>query len=219
MSTRRRFLSQTAGLSSVAALTDALAMGQQPLLNGIRRVKGDVRLNGAPARVDQAVLQGDTMATGAGSEVIYVMGTNAYLMRDNSTVQFMQDGAVGVLRLITGKVLAVFGPGAKRIETPAATIGIRGTACYMEALEAQPLYFCLCYGTADIQPLADAAQARTLTTMYHDAPLYIGNDTGKPLLEKAPVKNHRDLELILLEEAVGRQPPFMQRRSRESNSY
>lgn len=219
MSTRRRFLSQTAGLSSLAALTDALAMGQMPLLHGIRRVKGDVRLNGAPARVDQAVLQGDTIATGAGSEVIYVMGNNAYLMRDNSTVQFMQDGAVGVLRLITGKVLAVFGPGAKRIETPAATIGIRGTACYMEALETQPLYFCLCYGTADIQPLADAAQARTLTTTYHDAPLYIGNDTGKPLLEKAPVKNHRDLELILLEEAVGRQPPFMQRRSRESNSY
>lgn len=219
MSTRRRFLSQTAGLSTLAGLTDVLAMGQMPLLHGIRRVKGDVRLNGAPARVDQAVLQGDTIATGAGSEVIYVMGNNAYLMRDNSTVQFMQDGAVGVLRLITGKVLAVFGPGAKRIETPAATIGIRGTACYMEALDAQPLYFCLCYGTADIQPLADAAQARTLTTMYHDAPLYIGSDTGKPLLEKAPVKNHRDLELILLEEAVGRRPPFMQRRAGESNSY
>lgn len=219
MRTRRQFLSKSAGIASLAGLSNALAMGQQPLATGIRRIKGDVRVNGAPARVEQAVLQGDTITTGAGSEVIYVMGNNAYLMRDNSSMQFLQDGAVGVLRLITGKVLAVFGPGAKRIETQAATIGIRGTACYMEALDAQPLYFCLCYGTADIQPLADPAQARTLATTYHDAPLYIGSDTGKPLLEKAPVKNHRDLELILLEESVGRQPPFMQRRSSMSGGY
>jgi len=219
MWTRRQFTSQTAGLGSLAALTNALAMSQQPLQPGVRRIRGDVRINGAPALVDQAVLQGDTIATSAGSEVVYVMGSNAYLMRDNSSVQFIQDGAAGVLRLITGKVLGVFGPGAKRIETPAATIGIRGTACYLEALDAQPLYFCLCYGTADIQPVADATQARTLTTTYHDAPLYIGKEPGKPLLEKAPVKNHRDLELVLLEEAVGRQPPFLQRRTRESSGY
>jgi len=38
-------------------------------------------------------------------------------------------------------------------------------------------------------------------------------------MEPAPVINHRDLELILLEEAVGRQPPFMQRGNRDSNGY
>jgi hypothetical protein len=218
MSTRRQFISTSVGLGSIAGLADALAMGQKPLQSGIRRIKGDVRLNGSPARVDQAVLPGDTIATGANSEVLYVMANNAYLMRDNSVIQFVQDGAVGVLRLITGKVLAVFGPGPKRLETPAATIGIRGTACYMETMEAK-LYFCLCYGTADIQPLADATQARTLTTQYHDAPLYIGREAGRHLMEPAPVINHRDLELIMLEEAVGRQPPFMQRANRDSNGY
>lgn len=210
MNTRRRFISHTLGWSSLAGLTNALAMGQQPLQNGIRRMRGEVRLNGKPARLDQAVLQGDTVTTGPHSEVLYVMANNAYLMRDNSEVQFALDGAVGVLRLVTGKVLAVFGPGAKRLETPAATIGIRGTACYLETMESQ-LYFCLCYGTADIQPLADPSQARSLTTRYHDTPLYIGQRTGadSPVILSAPVINHRDLELILLEEAVGRRPPFL----------
>ena len=202
----------------MASLTNALAMGQHPLKSGVRRIKGDVRLNGAPARVDQPVLPGDNMTTGANSEVLYVMADNAYLMRENTTIQFLQDGAVSVLRLITGKVLAVFGPGRKRLETPAATIGIRGTACYMETEESR-LYFCLCYGTADIQPLADASQARTLTTQYHDAPLYIGKQPGKTVVEPAPVINHRDLELVMLEETVGRQPPFMQLKNRDINGY
>ncbi len=199
----------------MAALAHALAMGTHPLPGGIRRISGDVRLNGKPAKVDQAVLPGDTIATGARSEVLYVMANNAYLMRDHSVIQFVQEGAVGVMRLITGKVLAVFGPGPKRLETPLATIGIRGTACYLETMQTK-LYFCLCYGTADIQPLADAAQARSLTTQHHDAPLYIGSEAGTPLLEAAPIKNHRDMELILLEETVGRHPPFMQR---ESSGY
>ncbi len=116
MWTRRQFTSQTAGLGSLAALTNALAMSQQPLQPGVRRIRGDVRINGAPALVDQAVLQGDTIATSAGSEVVYVMGSNAYLMRDNSSVQFIQDGAAGVLRLITGKVLGVFGPGPNALK-------------------------------------------------------------------------------------------------------
>jgi hypothetical protein len=173
MNTRRRFISHTLGWSSLAGLTNALAMGQQPLQNGIRRMRGEVRLNGKPARLDQAVLQGDTVTTGPNSEVLYVMG-------------------------------------AKRLETPAATIGIRGTACYLETMESQ-LYFCLCYGTADVQPLADRSQARSLTTRYHDTPLYIGQRTGagSPAILPAPVINHRDLELILLEEAVGRRPPFL----------
>ncbi len=207
MSTRRRFISTTLGLGSIAGLADALAMGQKPLQSGIRRIKGDVRLNGSPARVDQAVLQGDTIATGANSEVLYVMANNAYLMRDNSQVRFLMDGAVSVMRVVTGKVLSVFGPGTKRIDTATATVGIRGTACYIEAQDTQ-VYFCLCYGTAEIRPLADASQATTLTTRYHDRPITISTDTRSPLLQAAPVLNHRDAELTLLEATVGRVPPF-----------
>lgn len=207
MGARRRFLLQLAATGSLAGLSHALANGNKPLPNGIHSLRGEVRVNGAPAHVGQAVLQGDTVSTGAQSEVVYVMANNAYLMRNNSQVSFLMDGAVGVMRVLTGKVLSVFGPGAKRIETATATVGIRGTACYIETQDTQ-VYFCLCYGTADVQPLADVSQAQTLTTLYHDRPITIGADRSRPLLQPAPVLNHRDAELTLLEATVGRVPPF-----------
>lgn len=207
MRVQRRFLLQLASIGSLAGLGHVLANGNKPLPHGIRSPRGEVRVNGAPAHVGQAVLQGDTVSTGAQSEVVYVMANNAYLMRDHSQVSFLMDGAVSVMRIVTGKVLSVFGPGTKRIDTATATVGIRGTACYIEAQDTQ-VYFCLCYGTAEIRPLADAGQATTLTTRYHDRPITISTDTRSPLLQAAPVLNHRDAELTLLEATVGRVPPF-----------
>ena len=195
-----------AGLS--AYLVQAVSMGTKPLAPGIRSIKGTVRVNGSPAREGQLVVSGDSIATGKASEVIYVMGNNAYLMREDSSANFALDGAASVLRVITGKVLGVFGPGPKRIVTSTATIGIRGTACYLEATDVQT-YFCLCYGAADITPTADAAQARSLVSRYHDSPFYIGADASAPLLQPAPVIHHRDVELTMLEALVGRQPPFV----------
>lgn len=216
MRARRQFLIKTAAVPLLGRLSQALAAGKFPLPSGIRSLRGEAWVNDLPAHVDQAVLPGDTVRTGPRSEVVYVMGNNAYLMREDSELRFASEGAVGVLRIITGKVLAVFGPGAKRIETRTATVGIRGTACYIESGDAQ-VYFCLCYGSAEVQPLADPAQAQTLVTQYHDKPLTIGSDTRRPLLQAAPVQNHRDAELSLLEATVGRVPPFQTRQ--EKNSY
>ena len=207
MKHRRIVLQGLAAGGLSAYMVRLMAMGTRPLTPGLRSFKGTVRINGAPATEGQLVLTGDSIVTGKASEAIYVMGNNAYLMRENSNVQFGSEGAVGVLRVVTGKVLAVFGPGSKRIEMPTATAGIRGTACYIEATDTQT-YFCLCYGTADITPKADPTQARTVVTRYHDTPFFIGTNTASPLLQKAPVINHRDYELTMLEALVGRLPPF-----------
>lgn len=190
-----------------AYMVKLMAMGSHPPAPGLRSFKGTVLINGQPAREGQLVLTGDTIVTGKGSEAVYVMGNSAYLMREDSHVQFGSDAAVGILRVVTGKVLAVFGPGAKRIQMSTATAGIRGTACYIETGEAQT-YFCLCYGTAELSPLADPGQARTVVTHYHDSPFYIGTDRSAPLFRPAAVLNHRDAELTLLEALVGRRPPF-----------
>ena len=207
MKHRRTVLQGLAAGSLSAYMVQLMAMGTRPLAPGIRSLKGTVHINGAPAKEGQLVLTGDTILTGKASEAIYVMGNNAYLMREDSNVQFGSDGAVGILRVVTGKLLAVFGPGAKRIEMPTATAGIRGTACYIETTDTQT-YFCLCYGTADLSPVADPAQARTVVTKYHDSPFYISNDVSAPAIKPAPVINHRDVELTMLEALVGRKPPF-----------
>lgn len=212
----RRTILQSLALGSLSAyMVEVMSMGTRPLSPGIRKIKGDVRVNGEPAKDGQLVLTGDSVATGKSSEVVYVMGNNAYLMREDSKVVFGSDAAVGVLRVVTGKVLAVFGPGAKRIVMPTATAGIRGTACYIETSDTQT-YFCLCYGTADLRPTADPGQARTVVTHYHDSPFYIGTDASRPLFTAAPVIHHRDYELTMLEALVGRTPPFA---GKEAHSY
>jgi hypothetical protein len=212
MSHRRSILQTIGAISLSSFMVQVMSMGARPLTPGIRSFKGSVQVNGSSAKDGQLVLPGDTVVTGKASEVVYVIGNNAYLMREDSQVQFGSDGMTAVLRVVTGKLLAVFGPGNKRIEMPTATVGIRGTACYIEATDAQT-YFCLCYGTADITPKADPSQARTVVTRYHDTPFFIGADAASPLLKPAPVINHRDYELTMLEAMVGRLPPFVGKES------
>jgi hypothetical protein len=212
---QRRSLLKAALLGGVAAAGQQLyAAGAKPLPAGVRKVTGEAFINGARATEGQVVVDGDTLVTGPKGEMVYVIGTNAYLLRENSQVSHTVSDAVAVLRVVTGKVLAVFGPGAKRIEVPTATLGIRGTGCYIEAAQEQ-VYFCLCYGEADIVPAADATQARSIVTRRHDSPFFIGKDPSKPLLVAAPVINHTDLELTMLELQVGRKPPF----TKESGGY
>lgn len=196
------------GPAGVAGLVrHALAAGNKPVPPGMYRVRGTVTINGQPARAGQPVQPGDTVATGRGSEAIYVIGQNAYLQREESTVSFAASQAAQVMRVVTGKILSVFGKGEHRLETPTATIGIRGTACYIEAAP-KTVYFCLCYGTAEVRPTADPERVERITTRHHDHPIYIHHDSAMPAMVPAGVFNHGDDELVLLENLTGRWPPF-----------
>jgi len=63
----------------------------------------------------------------------------------------------------------VFGSGERRLHFPTATIGIRGTACYVDSQLGRD-YFCLCHGEAELIPLAAPAHRRPLRTRHHDEP-------------------------------------------------
>jgi hypothetical protein len=46
-------------------------------------------------------------------------------------------------------------------------------------------------------------------TTHHDHPLYIHDNMKMPtMMVSAPVINHTDAELVMLENLVGRWPPF-----------
>jgi hypothetical protein len=205
---RRELLYWLAKGGFTAWATHVWAAGAQALPPGIRRLQGDVRINGAPAHMGRVVLPNDEVTTGADGEVVYVIGQDAYLLRGNGAVAHAQEGAKAALRVLQGRLLSVFGPGPKQIQTATATVGIRGTACYIESVPDH-VYFCLCYGNADIVPLADPTQRREVQTRYHDSPFLIGGQAGEELLTPAPVVNHTDAELIMLEALVGRRPPFV----------
>lgn len=205
MISRRRLLQVLAAAGVAGALREALAAGAP---QGMRSVRGNVTVNGRPASVGQEVLPGDKVATGPEAEAIYVIGSDAFLQRGNSLVAFGADAAREFMRVVSGRILSVFGRGDKRIVTNTATIGIRGTACYIED-QGTRSYFCLCYGEAEVVPSAAPQERELIRTRHHDHPIYIHADAGMPTsMVPAEVINHTDAELRMLEALVGRVPPF-----------
>ena len=170
-----------------------------------------MRINGAPAVVGMDVKGGDVVTTGKGSELVFVINRDAMMVRAGTRVEI--EGKAGSLldvglRIVTGAVLSVFQPGKpKTIRTATATIGIRGTGIYVEALPGET-YVCTCYGVADLAAVDDPAAHETVRTEHHDQPRFVMAHGAPQMIMKAPVINHTDAELILLESLVGRVPAF-----------
>jgi len=194
-----------AGISGL--IRESLANANSPIMQGIRKIRGEVRINEKVAHEGQVVNPGDNVATGPDGEAIYVIGHDAFLQRGDSVIRFGKDAAQDFFRVVSGKILSVFGRGEKKLITPTATIGIRGTACYIETAPRK-VYFCLCYGVADVYPVAEPGRVEHIVTKHHDHPIYLHDDTGMPSMVGAEVINHTDAELILLEGLTGRKPPF-----------
>jgi hypothetical protein len=220
---RRRYLRAGAAAAlamQFAWLRGALAAGS--VEKGIHRLRGDVRVNGAPAKEGMDVKAGDVVTTGAASEVVFVTGKDAFLIRANSRVE--AQGALGALvlsglRVVTGAVLSVFTPGERKtLQTATATIGIRGTAVYVEAEESRT-YVCTCYGEAEIASTADPSARETVSTTHHEQPRYVMGTGAPQMLMGAPVVNHTDAEVIMLEALVGRRPPFVDRPGYQPGRY
>jgi len=209
---RRRLLGASAAALALnmAWLRQALAAGS--VEKGVYRVRGDVRINGTPAKEGMDVKAGDVITTGSGSETVFVAGKDAFLIRANSRVE--AQGALGALvlsglRVVTGAVLSVFAPGEPKIlRTATATIGIRGTAVYLEAEETRT-YVCTCYGEAEIVSVADPSARETVRTTRHEQPRYVMGTGAPQMLMGAPVVNHDDVEVNMLESLVGRRTPWV----------
>ena len=210
---RRRWLLRAAASLCVVsvAIRQALAMGENPAAPGLHRVEGEVRVNRQLAKSGQLVRPGDVIETGPRSEAVFVVGSDAYLLRAGSRLETVgREMLIDTLRVVTGRLLSVLGPGARRIQTPTATIGIRGTGIYVEA-EPGRTYVCTCYGTADLQSTEKPDERETVTTTHHDQPRYVYGKSMPSIrmIEGAPVINHTDAELTMLEALVGRRPPFL----------
>ncbi len=199
-----------------ALLKSALAMGRYGFYQGIRVVKGDVKVNNLPARVGTPVNYGDVVTTGPDGQAIFILGKAVFMVRANTRIDLpakpeetLKKKAGGVVRLTRGKVLAVLGKSRLRFVTPTAVIGIRGTGLYLEA-DPEKTYACLCYGKASLQSAITGGVLEDITTRHHDSPRYIYKSPAANgrLITPAPVINHTDAELTLIESMAGRKPPF-----------
>jgi len=196
-----------AGASLVPWISRALANGDLGGKQGIVRLQGTATVDGKAAREGSAVALGQRVATGPDSQAVIVIGKDAFLMRSGTVIETTaHEGALSTLLVSTGKILSVFSKKPLAIRAANATIGIRGTGCYLE-VDPADVYFCLCYGEAVVQGpgMAD----KLVQTTHHEHPLLL-RENGPTLEAKdAGFRNHTDAELIMLEALVGREPPFL----------
>lgn len=207
----------TAGMfvagGSAGILQPAYGMGKIPKIlepgKSIYEMRGDVRVNGKKATSKTVIGGTDTVATGHSSHVVFAVGKDAFVLRSNSKLELSGAGMViNTLRLVTGKLLSVFGKSKHRMKTPNATIGIRGTGLYVEA-DPEQTYACTCYGVVDLFADNDKDSTEVITSSHHDAPRYIlSNEAKGKNIREAPFINHTDEELQIIESLVGRNPPF-----------
>ena len=182
-------------------------------------MKGQVKINGVLATETSIITANDKIETGDHSYIIFVVSKDAFILRSNGQLTLspndisepesnIKSALFNSLRLVTGKLLSVFGKSRHSISTPTATIGIRGTGVYVEA-DPEESYVCTCYGTTVIIAVNDQASVETIASQRHDAPRYIAaSGSDGQLIRPAPFKNHDDLELLLIEELIGRELAF-----------
>ena len=180
---------------------------------GIKKIKGDVYIDknllNQKNDLNQKIPINSIIKTGSLSSFLFVIDKDAFLLRENTTIKLnhhkKKKRIVG-FEIYNGGILSVFSNKERRLRTPSALIGIKGTAVYLE-VDIEKSYICTCYGTSLIQLKKDLNTKEIVKTNHHDEPRYIYSD--KNIIEQAPIINHTDLELIMLEELVLRVPPFL----------
>ena len=204
-----------AGISATGLLQPAYALSSLPdrLPEGqsVYRLSGDVRVNGKPADLKTQIDANANVQTGKNSQIIFVVSSEAFILRSESELQLSGSGFyLETMRVISGAILGVFGKreAPRRAITTTATIGIRGTGIYIEA-ELDRTYACTCYGHTRISANSDPNVVEDIVTKHHDKPVYILHSSShQKLIVPAPVINHADAELSLVESLVGRETPF-----------
>jgi hypothetical protein len=210
---RRKLLARLAASGALASggisgfISRALAKGDIGHAQGVQRIEGSVTVAGRAASIGTPVAVGDRVATGANSSAVIVVGQDAFLMRANSViVTHGERGTLSRLLIETGRVLSVFGKKPLEIKASIASIGIRGTGCYIE-VAPEDVYFCLCYGEAQVD--GPRMESKLVKTTHHESPLLLTESGGVMSAKPGPFRNHTDAELIMLEALVGREPPFV----------
>ncbi len=209
--------SLTAGSALLAPLIEALGKVPKKMNDdeSIFQLSGRVKVDGKQANEKTIITPNSTIETESNGGLIFVVGKDAHILRENSKIVLTKNDSKleEGLQLTKGKVLSVFGKRAEgeagyNISTTTATIGIRGTGVYSESYSDRS-YVCTCYGKTAIRSNTDPDSAELVETTHHDSPRFILKDgkAGK-LIEPAPMMNHTDEELMLIEALTGREPPF-----------
>ena len=167
-------------------------------------IQGDVSINGKKANSSMKVNLGDFVKTGAKSKVVFKIGQDAFMAKENTSFKISEKNGVKELNVVAGGILSVFKKGSKaKLITENMTAGIRGTGVYIESIDGKS-YFCTCYGKTEVET-HQSKKHQTFKATHHKM-IWVKKDGDIKLAKK--MRNHEDDELRELEALVGRVPAF-----------
>lgn len=197
---RRRFLHISLAIGA------ALMLPQPAAAASIAVMKGEVYVNGRRATRETPIRAGDAVRTGAGATFSFMLGADAFMLRPMTSIvlEAQPDSLlISGLRVISGALAAVFGPGTRSVKTSLVTAAIRGTGIYIE-IAAESTYFCNCYG--DVGLTVAAGAKKDVVSTNHAAHFIHARPSAAGTIVAAPMMNHSNQELAMLEKLVGRTP-------------
>lgn len=199
--TRRNFLLGTSAIGC-----GLLIPGMAQAAN-VHELSGKVYINKRLATLDSVIQAGDRVTTSHNGRISFSIDGDAFLLKERTSLIVGSNDSVVInaLRLLTGKLLSVFKPGRQReIITSSATIGIRGTACFLNVM-SKDTYFCNCYGKTELRA---KDMKKEFEATHHNAHMIHFDGMSVMGMEIMKVIDHSDDELRALESHVGRVPPF-----------
>jgi len=199
---RRALLAAAGGVAALTLAFPAATRGAQ-----LGEVVGELYVNGFRAPPGTVIRPGDRVLTGPDTSQTFAIGQDAFMMKPLTSLQIEGNLFVAGLRVLTGGLLGVFGRGGNRtVRTATVTAGIRGTGIYVEASSIMS-YFCTCYGEVDLECVTYGSKQRVKTDNHRANFIYGKVDSGRSIVP-APVVNHSNAELMMLEKMVGRVSPL-----------
>lgn len=200
---RRKFI------QSSAAIGCGLLLPGLAIAANIRELSGKVYINSEVATLNSTIRSGDLVTTSHNGRISFSIDGDAFLLKERTSLKVgtEESSVINLLRLFTGKLLSVFEKGRHReIVTSTATIGIRGTACFLN-VQPKQTYYCNCYGKTELR--AENIKEEFEAT-HHNAHQLDFDGMHLMGMEVMKVIYHTDDELRQLESYVGRVPVFDQ---------
>ena len=198
---RRKFL-QASAVSGLGLLVPGRAAAAN-----IRKMSGRVYINKTVATPDMQIHAGDLVTTSHDGRIAFTVANDAFLLKERTSIQVGESGnsLISLFQLLTGKLLSVFETGRSRsIITPNATIGIRGTGCFLKVVPSS-IYYCNCYGKTTLNAGGHVEQ---FEATHHNAHQIKFDGEQMMGMQVMAVVDHDDDELRELEGYVGRVPAF-----------
>ncbi len=168
-------------------------------------VSGQVVKSGKPVSAGEPMSVGETiMVDEHGSAILKIKDRASIQLKNSGKLVIDEISDSIVIMLDYGSLMSVVSPVGKKFQlvTPAATVGVRGTAFYVEARGIDQTYVCLCEGTLQIKTESGVQEIHSDDRSHHHPVLIAPDKNGRTAVEPAEMLNHTNDDISALENVL-----------------